>query len=313
MRPATFTAAAAMLAVSLLVSGTAGAATVTGTDGADRLVGTPGPDYLSGGAGDDRLAGRGGDDVLDGGSGSDDMSGGRGTDAVVYPGPVPVRVTIDDLANDGPAGADDNVQTDIEDVYGGSGPDHLVGSAGDNMLDGGAGDDVVDGGAGSDELFGGAGDDRLLARDGRRDEVDCGPGADIAVVDTLDVTRGCELVDRRPVRPRVDGDVQWTATIGATTTFVVMRLVAVHPWSASVTMVCTGGGCPFHRRSYGARRNLAGAVHGARLLPGARLDLRLTAKGRVGKVLRFTTRLSRPPVRADLCLAGGRTSRRCPR
>jgi hypothetical protein len=289
------------------------AATVTGTPGPDVLVGTSHADTLSGGAGDDRLRGRGGDDVLDGGPGSDDLSGGPGVDAVVYPGPDPVTVTIDDLANDGPSGAHDNVQTDVEDVYGGSGPDRLVGSAGDNMLDGGAGDDVIDGGAGADQLFGGPGNDRLEARDGRRDTVDCGPGADIAIVDTLDVTHHCELVDRRPVRPRVDAAARWTAVNGASTTYTALRLVAVHPTTAAVTIVCTGGGCPFRRRSLGERRDLAPLLWGASLLPGSRLDIRLTSGRRVGKVLRFVTRRDRAPHTLNLCLVRNRPSRRCPR
>jgi hypothetical protein len=47
-------------------------------------------------------------------------------------------------------------------------------------------------------MFGGAGFDRLFAFDGRRDdEVNCGPGFDVAIVDRRDpVSRNCEVVIR---------------------------------------------------------------------------------------------------------------------
>jgi hypothetical protein len=40
----------------------------------------------------------------------------------------------------------------------------------------------------------GAGKDRVLARDGRRDVIDCGHGRDVAIVDRFDRTRRCEHV-----------------------------------------------------------------------------------------------------------------------
>ena len=41
----------------------------------------------------------------------------------------------------------------------------------------------------------------MAARDGERDTVDCGGGADSAVVDQLDVVAFCVSVNRRGVRP----------------------------------------------------------------------------------------------------------------
>ena len=101
-----------------------------------------------------------------------------------------------------------------------SGTDQLAGTAGNDTLDGGDGDDVLRGGAGddrlsggsgndrlsddrgSDRLTGGAGDDRINARDARRthdrrDVVDCGAGDDTALVDSDDVVRNCEHVQRK--------------------------------------------------------------------------------------------------------------------
>lgn len=99
-------------------------------------------------------------------------------------------------------------------VTGGGGRDVIVGSSGADVLSGGPDDDRVEGGAGNDDIdFGiqyypslgaadgadvlraGDGDDVLRTNDGVRDEVDCGPGTgDRALVDSLDVTSGCESV-----------------------------------------------------------------------------------------------------------------------
>jgi Ca2+-binding RTX toxin-like protein len=76
------------------------------------------------------------------------------------------------------------------------GNDVLWGLGGVDILLGGAGNDRLIGGAGKDQLLGGAGNDRLEARDHARDVVNCGPGKDTAVVDRVDVVRGCELVKR---------------------------------------------------------------------------------------------------------------------
>ena len=66
---------------------------------------------------------------------------------------------------------------------------------------------MVDGGPGNDELRPDAGDDRVLAGSGndkihafgggKRDYIDCGPGADTAYADKGDRTRRCERVKHR--------------------------------------------------------------------------------------------------------------------
>jgi Ca2+-binding RTX toxin-like protein len=96
-------------------------------------------------------------------------------------------------------------------VRGGAGNDDLTGGRGDDTVDGGDGNDKVDGWDGSDTVIGGPGQDNLLgdggtiysggndtiqARDGEADAVDCGGGADRAVVDTGDTVNACATVDR---------------------------------------------------------------------------------------------------------------------
>jgi hypothetical protein len=87
-----------------------------------------------------------------------------------------------------------------DELYGRAGDDRLFGLSGHDLLDGGAGADLVVGGRGGDRLIGGSGADLLRARDARRDRVRCGEGEDSAVVDGLDVVRGCEVV-HRPAAP----------------------------------------------------------------------------------------------------------------
>jgi hypothetical protein len=101
----------------------------------------------------------------------------------------------------GGARADRLVGTSGADLlYGEGGNDTLLGGRGNDVLFGGRGADVLDGGRGLDRLYGGPGNDLVKARDGARDVVDCGPGRDLAFVDRLDRTSGCERVLRRQAK-----------------------------------------------------------------------------------------------------------------
>lgn len=82
-------------------------------------------------------------------------------------------------------------------ILGLGGNDTIIGGAGDDVLDGGRGNDVITGGAGADRIFGGPGSDWIDAADGERDVVDCGPGADHAIVDAVDIVHNCESVEIR--------------------------------------------------------------------------------------------------------------------
>ena len=234
---------------------------IRGGDGNDSLDGADQADSFDGGAGDDRMQGASGDDVLNGGPGSDlfltnhletgnDVkNGGDGNDRIIasrdpgndaYTGGVGVdlldfsdsssgvAVSLDGVANDGPAGESDNAGTDIENIKGGRGNDTLVGDSGRNLIEGFAGndtlrggspppsrtsttiigfvgDDTLDGGTGSDAMHGDGGDDRLLARDAVDDQVaaamTCGSGndrldTDLADDDTRALPTSCETIDQ---------------------------------------------------------------------------------------------------------------------
>jgi Ca2+-binding RTX toxin-like protein len=178
---------AAIASAGLVVPAAALAATVDGGPGGERLRGTNVADTINGNGGNDRIGGRGGDDDLDGGTGNDRMSGGSG----------------------------DDVQG------GGAGNDVIFANRGVDSSSGGDGDDVlwalaradVARGPGVDQvgdtLDGGNGNDVLRTRDGEVDRIACGPGADRALLDNVDVITdataenpngACEVVQRKAVR-----------------------------------------------------------------------------------------------------------------
>jgi hypothetical protein len=68
-----------------------------------------------------------------------------------------------------------------------------IGGAGADLLEGGAGPDTIIGGAGADTIHAGPGDDQVNADDGTADSVDCGPGVDVASLDSSDSSTGCEV------------------------------------------------------------------------------------------------------------------------
>ena len=158
---------------------------VFGGPGSDTLVGGAGDDTLEGGDvedgsldGGDSLNGRGGSDTLYGGPSGDSLVGGQGSDSVGYEATSSRNVvTIDgmrndgaDLNNDGFGEELDQVDTTVEQVRGGSGPDTMTAAATGSTLFGGPGNDVLigrqdndvlDGGRGRDDLRGGGEQDRL--------------------------------------------------------------------------------------------------------------------------------------------------------
>jgi len=180
---------------------------VNGSSFRDTLFGTPGPDGIAGGLERDIIAGGGGDDFFYSAvkDGADDYHGGPGSDSIEYFGrTLPLTVQLDNTANDGEAGEADNVRSNVENVFGGSGADtlssfsafsRLEGRGSADRLNGGDGPDTLVGGPGGDSLEAGAGNDVVDARDGEPDFVDCGTEADTLSRDTGEGTvKGCESV-----------------------------------------------------------------------------------------------------------------------
>src|SRR3954452_10973262 len=135
-----------------------------GGDGQDTLNGSTtinGSSFMNGGADDDELNGGLGFDSMFGDTGADDIVGGGGFDFVFWGGGAGVDVTLDNVANDGEPGENDNVHDDIEEISGTSFADTLTGTVGEQQLFGGAGQDTIEGGPDGDSLVGGDGADTL--------------------------------------------------------------------------------------------------------------------------------------------------------
>jgi Ca2+-binding RTX toxin-like protein len=130
------------------------------------------------------------------------------------------RFVGDDEANtfyapeDGRAGFMDGRGGDDVLVAGDANGDEVIGGADDDQLTGGLGDDRIVGGPGRDVLSGdrparcneyhcdvseGYGNDTIDARDGERDSVSCGAGADTVLADAIDVVAAdCEQASGAP-------------------------------------------------------------------------------------------------------------------
>jgi Ca2+-binding RTX toxin-like protein len=109
-------------------------------------------------------------------NGRDTVSGGAGTDVALYIARTNnIIVTMgDNAANDGELAEGDRVDSDVENLIGGSGNDHITGSSGANDIEGRLGNDTIFGGIGNDNItgadgtdtFAGDGDDELHGGDG---------------------------------------------------------------------------------------------------------------------------------------------------
>ena len=105
-----------------------------------------------------------------------------------------------------------------------NGPDGVDGGAGDDRIVGGLDNDTITGGPGRDAIFADStgsfcgifsctvpfGNDTVNARDGEVDSIDCGIGADRAVIDAFDTHANCETVEvaRGPESRRPRGTVK---------------------------------------------------------------------------------------------------------
>lgn len=129
---------------------------------------TPLPMLVDGGTGNDHLAGGFGPDTFVGGTGTDVVDYGSRTDDL--------SLSVDGVADDGATGESDQINTDVENLIGGSG------------------NDVLTGGTGSNDLIAGAGNDEISSVDQTADNDFCGDGSDVVNSDSIDqVDSDCEI------------------------------------------------------------------------------------------------------------------------
>lgn len=83
------------------------------------------------------------------------------------------------------------------------------------------------------------------------------------------------------------------------------RFVVDAPAAARVGVTCAGRGCPFARRTF--RPGRIAALERRRLRPGARITVRVTQPGFIGKYTSIVVRRGQVPRRTDRCLRPGST------
>ena len=205
--------------------------TLIGGARGDRIDGGRGKDTIDAGGGNDEIDPGGGDDSVDGGPGRDAVSfsyygpgvvvdlrlgtaTGQGVKTLVGIEDVTGTRHRDGLYGDGERnglngfagndvlvgrGEDDSLcgcggqGIDRDLLYGGRGDDNLLDRRGADRLVGGPGDDLLRPGLGEDRAFGDSGDDKFNTREGFRDMLFGGRGADIGHLDRgLDVARSFE-------------------------------------------------------------------------------------------------------------------------
>ena len=316
-----------------IVGGGPGDDQVSGQDGNDTVDGGPGNDTVEFGATGMPAGGGGGGDDLYGGDGIDLLSyndrgaaiavtmdgqpgdGGAGEGDNVHGDIETVIGTTlaDSLTGDDGAqdlyghGGNDTIDggggNDL--VNGGTGDDEVRGGAGDDAVEGSAGGDLLDGGPGRD-LFAGdnectvapctGGSDEIRARDGEEDTVNCGVGADVAIVDTLDIValdsqQGCESIDRAdlPVAAPPGGPDAGVAALLPKMTIRGARGLRTLLVRGVMVQVTCPGACRIRGRAI-FRKKVVAQARRTRIAPSVtRLRLRANRTGR--RLLRRRTKV----------------------
>ena len=282
------------------------------------------PVAVAGGGGNDLLVVRGvTNDVLAGGAGNDRLDGNAGVDEYFGETGDDTIEARDGLAERISCGADDDTaRNDFTDLI--AECERGVDADGDGFnatadcndastaVFPGAPDLV---GNGVDEDCDGA-DDRNLDRDGDGFPVpaDCDDDA-AAVRPNAREVRGNETdenCDRR-AEPFATLPSLVSANWRLARTHTRLRALIVRnaPKGARVTLGCAGKGCPFRRaRTRTVPRDLApvalqGRFRGARLRPGTRVTVRITAAGTIGRTFTYTMQRLALPATRIVCRAPG--------
>jgi hypothetical protein len=250
---------------------------VTGGDLADTLIGSAGANRLDGGKGGDILDAGGGPDALLGGEGDDTIDARDGVADAIDCGVGNDTATIDPA--DLPVTGCETVKLPDDDLDGVTAPQDC--------------------------------DDRNAA---------IRPGAADVPGDGID--QDCSGGDAKPAPgpgpgPGPGGDAtraqpasvrnRWL--VGSRSTQVATLAVREAPTGATVRVTCKGRGCAFKRRTLTVGRDgravFTKRFKGRGLKPGAVIEVRITAGGYFGKVVRYTVRKGKLPKSKVLCLRPG--------
>ncbi|MBA2782295.1 MAG: hypothetical protein M3514_05565 [Actinomycetota bacterium] len=154
-----------LLIASMMLALLVAAGVALAQDGVPKVCNT----NCSGTDGDDQLSGNASANVIKGRKGDDRIEGNRGKDT----------------------------------LNGNPGADAVYGDNGEDKLYGGGNNDYVQGGSKNDYISTGSGNDAVAAKDGFKDQIDCGGGGyDRVYVDRIDVLHGCEKKLSRKPQPQ---------------------------------------------------------------------------------------------------------------
>ena len=283
----------------------------SGNDVAAVATGVTVPVIFDGGAGNDGLFGGGGIDIFNGGSGDDNVVSRDGRAEQIECG----------SGNDTAISDDGDTRSSCEEIEGDADGDGVRRPADCNDTNPGIRPGVPDApGDGVDQDCSGTDATNLdVDGDGSPRPQDCNdanpairPGARERAGNGVD-----ENCDTRIVPfPAISGLVSnlWRAS-GSRTVNVALK-AKDFPKGTRIELRCAGGGCPFQkvtrRVTHGGRTiNLHRPLGNRALRRGARVELRLTRSGRIGRVLRFRIGTPGQPSVDFLCKPPGRRVRDC--
>ena len=213
--------AGSLMAVLVVLSAVALAATITCDSGGGLCEGTGDPDTITGSANADIiLADNGGDsvnagdsnDVVDGDEGNDTLNGNDDDLMVGNAGNDTLNGGNNNDTMLGQSGNDTMSGSGGNDLLrGGGGNDTLNGNDDNDILSGGPGNDTLNGGEGTDFLSGGAGSDTINAGKGLDTYDPDNPGSDVFFINVGDVIdNSTELIKcggGRPDRVIFNGNI----------------------------------------------------------------------------------------------------------